>query len=277
MTTSQRRPQPIPFVVIVVVALMITGFIFSPTSVDGIRTGTTASSRTNSLRKTSLPWPSLPVSYLSLSPSRSFRTRLFDSSSPQDSREEEIRKKIKKLKEDGRLGNSQGSPEASPDGSERRPRKGAYDQYADKVQGKLGKRQGQILGFTGDGTKNWGSKTSSKDKEKEYDDIDAFIAEEEKVDAAEMLKSERELPDQDERGRQVATIDARGRRVGRIGSLPEDLLPPKEPDTIDQPRSEEGAKDQKININPAMFDLPDKDEDEPPELTEEELVEEPAR
>ena len=277
MTTSQRRPQPIPFgvVVVVVVALTIIGILFSPASVDGIRTGTTASSRTDSLRKTSLPSPSLPVLHQSLSPSRSFRTRLFDSSSPspQDSREEEIRKKIKKLKEDGRLGNSQASPEAAPDGSERRTKKSAYDQYADKVQGKLGKRQGQILGFTGDGTKNWSSSSSSKDKEKELDDIDAFIAEEEKADAAELLNSERGLPEQDERGRQVATIDARGRRVGNIGSLPEDLLPSKEPDTIELPRSEEGASDQKINIDPSMFDVPDKDEDEPPELTEEELVE----
>ena len=275
MMTSQRRPQPISFGVVVVVALTITGVLFSPTSVDGIRTGTTASSRTNSLRKTSLPRPSLPVLHQSLSPSRSFRTRLFNSSSPspQDSREQEIRKKIKKLKEDGRLGNSQASPEAAPDGSERRPKKGAYDQYADKVQGKLGKRQGQILGFTGDGTKNWSSSTSSKDKEKELDDIDAFIAEEEKADAAELLKSKRGQPEQDERGRQVATFDARGRRVGNIGSLPEDLLPPKETDTIEPSRSEERANDQKINIDPSMFDLPDKDEDEPPELTEEELVE----
>ena len=269
MTTNRRRGQFVPSSV-VVIALTITGFILSLLVVHGIRSGTISNTRSNPLltKTLSSPIPSLPCQFLSSS--RSFRTCLFDSPSSRDSREEEIRKKIEKLKEEGRLGKSEASSEDSSDLTDRR-RKSAYDDYADKVQGKLGKRQGQLLGFTGDGTKNWDSKTSSKDKSKEYD-IDDFIAEEEKADAAE-LKSESTLdaPEQDERGRQVAKTDGRGRRIATIGSLPEDLLPPKEPDTImTASSSEDETKEQKISINPAIFDLP---EEEPPEMTEEELVE----
>lgn len=195
-----------------------------------------------------MPSPGLPVSHITLSPSRPCQTRLFDSPSPPDSREEEIRKKIEKLKEEGRLGKNQASSEVSDIAD--RKRRSAYDDYADKVQGRLGKRQGQLLGFAGDGTKNW-----SKKKKKEFD-IDEFIAEEEKADAAELKK------------------DGRGPRVGTIGSLPEDLLPAKQPETISSSSSsEEGEKEKPISINPELFDLPDKDEEEPPELTEEELVE----
>jgi hypothetical protein len=203
------------------------------------------------------------VSQLSLPPSRSFRTRLFDSAP--DSREEEIRKKIEKLKEEGRLGNREASPEA--DLTDRK-RKSAYDDYAEKVQGKLGKRQGQLLGFKGDGTKKW----SRKDNEKKDFDIDDFIAEEAEADAAELKsKSKLSAAEQDDRGRQVAKSDGRGRRMGTIGSLPEDLVPREESGTIStSTESKEGTKEQKISINPALFDLPD---DEPPEMSEEELVE----
>lgn len=271
MTTDQMRPQPIPAVV--VVALTIIGVLFSPVPVDSIIIPQPASSRTLSLGRTSLRSPNLQVPYLSVLPPRPFQTRLFDSSSPTDSREEEIRKKIEKLKEEGKLGKSQASTEASPDISDRK-RKSAFDDYADKVQGKLGKRQGQILGFTGDGTKNLGSKKDSKDEKKEFD-IDDFIALEEKLDAAE-LQFERGLKtsEEDEIVRLMAKTDGKGRRVGTIGSLPEDLLPPKEPDTrLSSFTSEEGAEEQQISINPAIFDLPDEDEEEPPELTEEDLIE----
>ena len=139
MTINRRRPQPIPSAV--VVALTITSVLFSPVSVECIRPGGTVSNRASSLSRTSLRSPGLPMPCISLSPSRSSHTQLFDSSSPPDSREEEIRKKIEKLKEEGRLGKSQASSEASPETSEKK-RKSAYDDYADKVQGKLGKRQG---------------------------------------------------------------------------------------------------------------------------------------
>jgi len=261
MTTIQRRPLPaLP----VVVVLTILGALFSPLLVSSIRSSGTVSSRTNSLRRTSLPCPKLPVSNRFLSSSRSSRTRLFDS--PPDSREEEIRQKIEKLKEDGRLGNKEGSSESK----DLKDKRSAYDDYADKVQGKLGKRQGQLLGFTGDGTKKWGKASSKK---KEYD-IDDFIAEEAKADSAEMkAEALSDSTDQDDRGRQVAKMDGRGRRVGTIGTLPEELRPAKEPDTILSSSGSEGrAKEKPISINPAIFDIAEI-EDEPPELTEEELVE----
>ena len=188
MTTIQRRPLPaLP----VVVVLTILGALFSPLLVSSIRSSGTVSSRTNSLRRTSLPCPNLPVSNRFLSSSRSSRTRLFDS--PPDSREEEIRQKIEKLKEEGRLGNKEGSSESK----NLKAKRSALDDYAVKVQGKLGKRQGQLLGFTGDGTKNWGKASSKK---KEYD-VDDFIAEEAKADAAEMKsKALSDSEDQDDRG-----------------------------------------------------------------------------
>ena len=247
----------------VVVVLTILGALFSPLLVSSIRSSGTVSSRTNSLRRTSLPCPNLPVSNRFLSSSRSSRTRLFDS--PPDSREEEIRQKIEKLKEEGRLGSKEGSSESK----NLKAKRSALDDYADKVQRKLGKRQGQLLGFTGDGTKNWGKASSKK---KEYD-VDDFIAEEAKADAAEMKsKALSDSEDQDDRGRQVAKMDGRGRRVGTIGSLPEELRPAKEPDTIlSSSDSEGGAKEKPISINPAIFDIPEIEE--PPELAEDELVE----
>eukprot|EP00531_Pseudo-nitzschia_arenysensis_P009608 CAMPEP_0116137296 /NCGR_PEP_ID=MMETSP0329-20121206/12176_1 /TAXON_ID=697910 /ORGANISM="Pseudo-nitzschia arenysensis, Strain B593" /LENGTH=699 /DNA_ID=CAMNT_0003632209 /DNA_START=344 /DNA_END=2443 /DNA_ORIENTATION=- len=183
-----------------------------------------------------------------------------------ESREEEIRQKIEKLKEEGRLGEKGGSSEAS---TESKKKRNVYDDYADKVQGKLGKRQGQLLGFTGDGTKNWGK---ASPKKKEYD-IDDFVAEEAKADAAEM-KSEKvgDAVDQDDRGRQVGKQDGRGRRVATIGSLPEEMRPSTEPETILSSESEEGVADNPISINPSLFDIPEI-EDEPPELAEDELVE----
>ena len=264
MTTSQRR---LPLIPLVAVVLTIVGTLSSIILVSAIRSSGTVSGRTNSFRKTSLSYSNLPVSCASISPLRSFQTRLFDSPSSPDSREEEIRQKIEKLKEEGRLGKTQSSSEASG----LKVRKSAYDDYADKVQGKMGKRKGQILGFVGDGTKNW-DKASSKKTKKEYD-IDDFVAEEAKADAAELKAKEGlETAEQDDRGRQVAEIDGRGRRVGTIGSLPEDVLPAKEPDTISSfSGSEGGEKGRSISINPEIFDIPEDDEE--PELSEDELVE----
>ena len=272
MTINPTRQRPIS-IVAVVVALAITGVIFSCTIAYDIRTGTTSRNTPQSLRTTSLTSLCFPAPYISVSPSRSFPTRLFDSSSSPDAREEEIRQKIEKLKEEGRLGKSQASSEASPDISNKK-RRSAYDDYAGKVQGKLGKRQGQILGFTGDGTENWGSKTRSKDSDKEFD-VDDFIAEEQKADAAELnLVRGIDSREEDERGRQVAKFDGRGRRVATIGSLPEDLLPPKESDVMASYSTPgQQVKEKQVSINPAIFDLPDEEEQAPPELTEEELVE----
>mmetsp|Transcript_22730 Transcript_22730/g.53891 ORF Transcript_22730/g.53891 Transcript_22730/m.53891 type:complete len:786 (+) Transcript_22730:251-2608(+) len=270
MSINHRRRQFVPAVVVVVNAVTITGFMLSLVVVYSIRLGIGSNGRSNQLLPTPFLSPIPPLPCQSLSSSRSSRMRLFDSQSPRDAREEEIREKIEKLKEEGRLGKAQASSEAASDSTDT-PRKSAYDDYANKVQGKLGKRQGQLLGFTGDGTEKCGSKTSSKEKNKEYS-VDDFIAAEEKADAVE-LNSARTLdePEQDDRGRQLAKIDGRGRRVATIGSLPEELLPPKEPETLTSTSSsEEGAT---ININPAIFDIPEKDEQEPPEMTEEELVE----
>ena len=262
MTTIERRPRNIPLVALV---LTLACALISLSSVGAIRSSGTVSSRTNSLRRTCLSYPDLPSPHVNLSPSRSFRTRLFDTS---QSREDEIRKKIEKLKEEGRISKEGGSNEKIT--GEKEKRRSAYDDYADKVQGRLGKRQGQLLGFTGDGTKNWGKKTPKK---KEYD-LDDFMAEEAKADAAELkAETEAKMADQDNRGREVAKSDARGRRVGTIGSLPEELLPAKEVDTVSSYSDSEGGTTEKsISINPELFDIAESDE-EPPELTEDELVE----
>lgn len=273
MTTNQLRSQLIVSHV-VVVALAIIGLLCSLVLVDGIRPTAFSSMRSNPIHTTPFSSLNLPFSSPSLSPSQSFRTRLFDSKSAPESREEEIRKKIEKLKEEGRLGNSQASSEAYDLSNKKRS--SAYDDYADKVQGKLGKQKGQMLGFKGDGTKNWGRKKSSENENKndEYD-IDDFIAEEEKSDAADLIaKKELNVQEQDERGRPVAKTDGRGRRVATLGSLPEDMLPPGEPDTTtSSSESKEGEGRKQVSINPAIFDLPDADEEEPPEMTEQELVE----
>lgn len=163
MTTNQLRSQLIVSHV-VVVALAIIGLLCSLVLVDGIRPTAFSSMRSNPIHTTPFSSLNLPFSSPSLSPSQSFRTRLFDSKSAPESREEEIRKKIEKLKEEGRLGNSQASSEAYDLSNKKRS--SAYDDYADKVQGKLGKQKGQMLGFKGDGTKNWGRKRAPKTKTK---------------------------------------------------------------------------------------------------------------
>mmetsp|Transcript_17628 Transcript_17628/g.48765 ORF Transcript_17628/g.48765 Transcript_17628/m.48765 type:complete len:793 (-) Transcript_17628:419-2797(-) len=276
--TSTKQSQIVPLVI--VTALTTIGILLSIASVDGLQpspSATKAYARPNICRRVSLrstgrrPY-SLSLSLSSSSP-RCFQTQLFDSQSPSESREEEIRKKIEKLKEEGRIANNKS--EASPDGL-REKKKSAYDDYAEKVQGKLGKRRGQVLGFTGDGTKNW-NKSTKDGAEKEYD-IDDFIAEEKELDAEE-TEFESGLGDnreEDERGRQVGKVDARGRRVGKIGTLPEDSLPSKDTETtVSSSSSSSSGNDntqKKISINSSLFDLPDTDP-EPPEMTEEELVE----
>ncbi|MGK3738782.1 MAG: hypothetical protein ACI90V_005629 [Bacillariaceae sp.] len=180
-------------------------------------------------------------------------TKLFDSSSSSSSsREEEIRKKIQQLQEEGKLGKSQPSPEAF-----QKINANAYDDYADKLQGKLGKRKSKLMGFTG---------TTSKSCSDDIDDIDDDYSTIESID------------DEEE-----DTEDGGRRRMGRIGSLP-DFPSQKQPQLEDTTMSsyssaleEQLNQKQKININPAIFDLKrskdDEESVEPPELSEEELIE----
>lgn len=291
MNTSTMRSSNNGIPSIFVVALITIGIFLSIVSVDGIQPGASTNGRSaNTL------WNTPSLSSSSPPPQRCFRTRLYDSA-----REDEIRKKIEKLKEEGKLGNGSDAS-ASPDGL-RDKKSSAYDDYADKVQGKLGKRKGQILGFTSDYTRksrDSGSSSSTTSKKEKYD-IDDFIAEEDKMDAAaakadanvnanakelELENSSSasgsggqqnqssEEQEQDERGRQVSKMDARGRRVGRIGTLPEDLLPSEEEETTASSSSdgEKNDDNNRISIDPALFDLKNTDPD-PPEMSEEELVE----
>lgn len=173
--------------------------------------------------------------------SRSFRTKLFDSSSS-SSREEEIRQTIQKLKDEGILGKrrkSQSSPEAFDDSNDN-----AYDDYAEKLKAKLGKRKSQLLGFTSNSDR---SRNSTRIADDDDDDGDNSIS---------SVKA-----DEDGLG---------GRQIGRIGSYQQTFH-----ETTRSPALEE-TKQQQIKIDPAIFDLTDKlDEElvEPPELSEEELVE----
>lgn len=241
---QQRQAQTIVWTVI--------GILLCTTvSVEGFQsTALTTNARPTGIGRTTMP----------RLPPRHFRTQLYDA------REDEIRKKIEKLKEEGRI--SGDNDEATP---EKKKKRSAYDDYADKVQGRLGKKRGQMLGFAGDGTKNWNKK---KKEEKEYD-IDAFIAEEEKLDAKELELecSGEKAQEQDGRGREVSKMDSRGRRVAMIGSLPEEALPPKEsPTSYSGDDDDDDGENKKVSIDPSLFDLPDTDPD-PPEMSEEELVE----
>ena len=201
---------------------------------------------------------------LSKSSSRSLRTtKLFDSSSS-DSREEEIRKKIQQLKEDGKLDNSQPSPEAF-----QKSNANAYDDYADKLQGKLGKKKSKLMGFTGvssSTTSSTSTSTSTSSDDIDYDDDDDD-------DYSTMGSIDDEEED---------TEDGGGRRMGRIGSLPDS--PSQQQPQFDTTMSSYSSalekqlnQKQKININPAIFDLKrskdDEESMEPPELSEEELIE----
>ena len=103
--------------------------------------------------------------------SRSFRTKIFDSSSSSSSREEEIRQTIQKLKDEGILGKrrkSQSSPEAFDDSNDN-----AYDDYAEKLKAKLGKRKSQLLGFTSNSGR---SRNSTRIADDDDDDGDNSIS-----------------------------------------------------------------------------------------------------
>jgi hypothetical protein len=200
---------------------------------------------------------------LSKSSSRSSRTtKLFDSSSSSSSsREEEIRKKIQQLKEEGQLGKSQPSPEAFE-----KSNASAYDDYADKLQGKLGKKKSKLMGFTG-----VSSTTSSTSTSTSSDDIDDYDDDDDDDSTMGSIYDEEE-----------DTEDGGGRRMGRIGSLPD--FPSQQQPQLDTTMSsyssaleEQLNQKQKININPAIFGLKkgrnDEESMEPPELSEEELIE----
>jgi len=184
------------------------------------------------------------------SSSRSFRTQIFDSSSSSSSsREKEIRKKIQELKGKGKLGKkkeSQQSPEAFD-----KSNTNTYDDYADKLQKKLGKRKSQLLGFTG-------SSSSNRSSDDDDDDDITTVS----------------LDEEDE--------DAGGRQMGRIGSLP--IVPLQQPqlDTTMSAYSsaleeqKEQQQQQQIKIDPTIFDRTNKNDNESmesSELSEEELIE----
>ena len=107
------------------------------------------------------------------------------------SRENEIRRKIMKLKKEGKIKKDLSSPGSGAPGSA-----GSSSSYETKIKQKLGKRKSQLLGFSTDG--------------------------DEEDDDAQILQIQAELDDDEEvDGDEEDTEDTTGQRQGRIGYLPE--------------------------------------------------------
>jgi tetratricopeptide (TPR) repeat protein len=154
-------------------------------------------------------------------------------------REQEIRRKIQKLKKEGRLGNSPSGPSSDAMNSDA--------VYGDKVRQKLGKTKSQMLGF--------GSENSSS-----------------AVDDEEVQQIQAELDQLEEVETEIAAASAGSR--GQLGART-DIQQSTTESYLESLSGRQRPSDQtpqQIKIDPSIFDKPSK-EPEPPELSEAELVE----
>lgn len=169
-------------------------------------------------------------------------------------REQEIRRKIQKLKQEGRLSNKSGAssdPSAMNDYDD-------DDDYSAKVRQKLGKSKSRLLGF---------DSMESISSEEERNDIARIQNELDQVEESAQSLSSSSTVSSSSNSR-MGQIGARTDFQQRQGSTTAYL------DSLDDVgTSSSDPKPLRLNIDPSLFDENVNTDPEPPELTEEELVE----
>jgi tetratricopeptide (TPR) repeat protein len=167
------------------------------------------------------------------------------------SREDEIRRKIRQLKKEGRLSNKSGTS-ASPDARNNDDDIDVDDVvYSDKIRRKLGKAKSQLLGY------GIGNSQDDQDLqvEQEFDQVEESVAGLSSSTGGTMTGQMGTRSDLLERRQQQST-------ASYLDSL--------QSQTSNTSPSE---RKQRINIDPSIFDKSISTEPEPPEMTQDELLE----
>lgn len=180
------------------------------------------------------------------------KKRLFPFHLAATKREDEIRRKISQLKRQGKIANKPSQP--TPDGRKSTVSSTPVsEQYGNKVQQKLGKKKGRLLGIT----------STSEDNNEEI--VDPIQAE---LDAEE---------EENEMEEEASTTIKKEARLGALPQQPSSATSAESSSSAYVPPSEDSTttstKKEYQNFNADLFDDEDDDVIGEEELSEEELVE----